>query len=163
MGEDTEMSAMWEKTLHNGKLIWEGPVQYGFCCMPTVLCYNLQTKYEVLVWMWMAALFAAVATYRNLRFWKDGAPVSEGQKPSDMQTQNKIQWCWSPHRDTHDFIHKQREPGSCSLAINISSSFTLMFTQQKAQGRMRFVKEPFRDGDFNFISTGSNLFLDTQI
>lgn len=104
MGEKTQMSLMWEKTLLSGQLTWENQSSMDFVACQLYFAISYRLKYEVLVYMWMAALYTALATYLNRRFWKDRTSVSEGQRP-----------VIDTYTDTHACIHKHWEPGSLSL------------------------------------------------
>lgn len=57
----------------------------------------------------------------------------------------------------------QTQGAGFPLAISVLAIFhPNVHSTKRAQSGMRFVKGPFRDGDLNFISEGSDLFLDTQ-
>lgn len=62
MGEDIQMSVMWEKALYNGKLIWEQPEHYGLF---SANCSGIQELFVVKV---NGGRFAGLAAHLNLPF-----------------------------------------------------------------------------------------------
>lgn len=83
-----------------------------FCYVPIVLYYDLLTE----VWGFLCECKEQPCML--LRFWKDGASVSEEQKPVTCKHKMKYNDADDADVVTRACVHKHKGPGSSQLSIN---------------------------------------------